>query len=108
MTSYRYCTVAAFGLTIAVLAASSQLAEGQEKDRHRATVEKGVQYLLTKGQSVDGSLSKQTGTGITSLCVTALLRSGRSPNDPGVAKSLKYLEANIRPDGGIYAENSRL
>jgi squalene-hopene/tetraprenyl-beta-curcumene cyclase len=75
---------------------------------HRAAVDKGVQYLLGKGQSADGSYSARAGTGITSLCVTALLRSGRTPDDPGVAKSLKYIEANVRPDGGIYAENSRL
>jgi squalene-hopene/tetraprenyl-beta-curcumene cyclase len=108
MNSHYYHAVAALGLAVAIFAAAPHLAEGQDKQQHRATVEKGVQYLLTKGQSTDGSFSKQTGTGITSLCVTALLRSGRSADDPAVAKSLKYLEANIRPDGGIYAENSRL
>jgi squalene-hopene/tetraprenyl-beta-curcumene cyclase len=108
MNSRHYHTIAAFGLVIAIFAVSPHLAHGQENKQHRASVEKGVQYLLTKGQSADGSFSKQTGTGITSLCVTALLRSGRSANDPGVTKALKYLEANIRPDGGIYAEGSRL
>ena len=108
MNSHHQNAVAALGLATAIVAATSPRANGQENQQHRATVEKGVQYLLTKGQSADGSFSKQAGTGITSLCVTALLRSGRSANDPGVAKALKYLEANIRPDGGIYAENSRL
>jgi squalene-hopene/tetraprenyl-beta-curcumene cyclase len=80
----------------------------QNQDQRRAAVEKGIQFLLTKGQSSDGSFSARAGTGITSLCVAALLRNGRTPDDPGVAKSLKYLEANVRSDGGIYAENSRL
>jgi squalene-hopene/tetraprenyl-beta-curcumene cyclase len=108
MKHSHYFRLAAFGLAVAVFAASSHLAGGQEKEQHRATVEKGVQFLLTKGQSADGSFSKQTGTGITSLCVTALVRSGRTVDDPGVSKALKYLEANIRPDGGIYAGGSRL
>ena len=31
-----------------------------------------------------------------------MLRTGRTPNDPLIAKSLKYLEGFVRPDGGIY------
>jgi squalene-hopene/tetraprenyl-beta-curcumene cyclase len=100
--------VAVAMFTIGVISAATQLHAEVVEAEHDAAVEKGVQFLLTKGQATDGSFSKQTGTGITSLCVTALLRNGRSPDDPGVAKGLKYLEANIRPDGGIYAENSRL
>ncbi len=69
-------------------------------------VAEGVEYLISKGQAEDGSFSGQTGAGVTSLCTTALLRSGRSPNDPAVAKSLAYLEKLVRPDGGIYPENS--
>ncbi len=108
MTSRTHYPIAVVGLVMAIAVAAPRFSEGRENGRRQPTVEKGVQYLLTKGQSADGSFSKQTGTGITSLCVTALLRSGRSPDDPGVAKALKYLEANIRPDGGIYADNSRL
>jgi squalene-hopene/tetraprenyl-beta-curcumene cyclase len=108
MNNRHFHSVAVLGLAVAILTLSSHRAEGQEKEQRRATVEKGVQFLLTKGQSADGSFSKQTGTGITSLCVTALLQSGRSVDDPGVARAIKYLEANIRPDGGIYADGSRL
>ncbi|MGC4006654.1 MAG: terpene cyclase/mutase family protein [Pirellulales bacterium] len=31
-----------------------------------------------------------------------MLKAGKSPSDPAVAKGLKYLENNIQPDGGIY------
>jgi squalene-hopene/tetraprenyl-beta-curcumene cyclase len=72
----------------------------------RQIVERGVNYLLTKGQSPDGSFSSQTGGGVTAICTTALLRSGRSPADPAVAKSLEYLEGLVRADGGIYREGS--
>ena len=54
-----------------------------------AVAEKGVTYLITKGQAADGSFTKQAGIGITALCTSALLRNGRGPNDPAVAKSLK-------------------
>jgi squalene-hopene/tetraprenyl-beta-curcumene cyclase len=34
------------------------------------------------------------------------MRSGRSPQDPVVAKALKYLEGNVHEDGGIYQKGS--
>ena len=39
---------------------------------------------------------------------TAILRHGRSPDDPLVAKSLKHLETFVQSDGGIYKPKSRL
>jgi squalene-hopene/tetraprenyl-beta-curcumene cyclase len=68
--------------------------------------ERGINYLITKGQAADGSYSSQTGAGVTAICTTALLRNGRSPNDPAVAKSLKYLEGLVKKDGGVYREGS--
>lgn len=65
-------------------------------------VTKAVEYLRVTGQAADGSFSSQTGPAVTALVTTALLKSGRSPDDPLVAKSLKYLEGFIQPDGGIY------
>ncbi len=35
-----------------------------------------------------------------------MLKHGRSPNDPAVAKSLKYLEKFVQRDGGIYSNGS--
>jgi squalene-hopene/tetraprenyl-beta-curcumene cyclase len=39
---------------------------------------------------------------------TSILKHGRGVDDPLVAKSLKYLEGFVKPDGGIYAEGSRV
>ncbi|HTM55991.1 MAG TPA: prenyltransferase/squalene oxidase repeat-containing protein [Pirellulales bacterium] len=66
-----------------------------------------VEYFRTKGQAADGSFSAEASPAITALVTTAILRTGRSPDDPLVAKSLKYLEGLVHPDGGIYVENSR-
>ncbi len=66
------------------------------------TVERGIQFLVSHGQAPDGSFSKFAGTGPTSLAVTAMLRLGRSPSEPAVAKGLKYLESCAQSDGGVY------
>jgi squalene-hopene/tetraprenyl-beta-curcumene cyclase len=65
-------------------------------------VSKAVEYL-SKHQSPDGAFTPQAGVGITALVATGLLRNGRSPDDPLVARSLKFLEGAVQPDGGIYA-----
>ena len=68
---------------------------------------KAIDYLRTKGRGADGSYSKQTGIGVTALVTTALLRHGRTPDDPLVADSLNFLAANVQADGGIYAPKSQ-
>lgn len=60
--------------------------------------------FLAQAQADDGSFSNHPG--VTAIATTALLRNGRTPNDPVVAKSLKYLEARVHDDGGIYREGS--
>ncbi len=42
------------------------------------------------------------GPGVTAVVATGLMRSGLGPDDPAVAKSLKYLEKFVQADGGIY------
>ena len=64
-------------------------------------VTRGVEFL-SKNQAPDGSFSGQAGPAVTALVTAALLKSGRTPSDPVVAKALKYLEGFIQPDGGIY------
>ena len=67
-----------------------------------AMVSKAVEYL-GQHQSANGAFTPQAGVGITALVTTGLLRNGRSPDDPLVARSLKFLEGAVQKDGGIYA-----
>ena len=73
---------------------------------YERTVSRGISYLKGKGQNEDGSYSSQAGPGVTALITSALLRHGVPPQDPTVAKSLKWMEARVQPDGGIYASGS--
>ncbi len=65
------------------------------------TVAKAIGHLRS-AQAEDGSYSKETGPAVTALVATALLRHGRSPSDPMVARSLTYLEGFVRKNGGVY------
>lgn len=70
-------------------------------------VGKAIEFLREKGQAADGSYSANAGPGVTALVTTSILRHGRSPDDPFVAKSLKYLESFVHADdGGIYKDGS--
>jgi squalene-hopene/tetraprenyl-beta-curcumene cyclase len=69
-------------------------------------VDRAIAFLGTKGQADDGSYSSGASPAVTALVTTGVLRHGRSPEDPLVAKSLRYLEKFVRDDGGIYAEGS--
>jgi squalene-hopene/tetraprenyl-beta-curcumene cyclase len=70
------------------------------------TAIRGVDFLR-QAQADDGSYSAASGPGITAIVATALMRSGLSPSDPTVAKSLKYLEQFVHDDGGVYGKGSR-
>ena len=83
-------------------AANQALADDPNVD---ALVSKGINFLRTS-QAEDGSFSSQTGPAVTALIATALMRSGRTPEDPMVAKAMKYLEGFKQEDGGFYAKDS--
>ncbi len=75
---------------------------------YQQTVQRGIAYLTSKGQAADGSYSAKISPAITALCTSALLRNGMSPDDPAVAKGLKYLEGFVQKDGGIYQPDSSI
>jgi len=94
------------GLTAAGAGPEKRL--GPDPEAFAAMVDRGADYLAARGQAEDGSYSSFTGSGITALATAALLRSGRSVDDPAVAKGLAYLEKCVQPDGGIHLPKSRL
>jgi len=69
---------------------------------YQQAVDKAINFLRTKGQAPDGSYAGFAGPGVTAVVTTSILRSGRSPDDPLVAKSLEYLSGFVQEDGGIY------
>lgn len=95
---------------IGIVASSYSRATAQQSVESKAfeqAVQKGIDFL-SGNQGADGSYSPQVGPGITAIVATAVLRNGRTPSDPLVAKSLKYIEGFVQPDGGIYEPKSRL
>jgi squalene-hopene/tetraprenyl-beta-curcumene cyclase len=69
-------------------------------------VAQAIDYLAANGQAEDGSYSSFAGPGVTALVTTGILRQGRTPDDPLVAKSLGYLAQFAQPNGGIYREDT--
>ena len=74
--------------------------------KYSQIVDKAIAFLATKGQADDGSFNASAGPAVTALVTSGILRQGRSPEDPVVAKALKYLDKFVREDGGIYAEGT--
>jgi squalene-hopene/tetraprenyl-beta-curcumene cyclase len=89
-----------------VVAADASKDAGAKPANREEVIKSGVDYLR-QAQADDGSYSASAGPGVTAIATTALLRSGLTPSDPVVAKSLNYLESFVHDDGGIYGEGSR-
>jgi len=99
-----------FGLALVVSTGVASLGQAgvpnpNPDNLYAPAVDKAVEFL-TGSQAEDGSFSASAGPAVTALVATGLLRNGRSPEDPLVAKSLKYVEGFVHEDGGIYAEGS--
>lgn len=91
-------------VTVGVLAADAARAADPNPQAIRAVVDKAVAALKSK-QNDDGSFAPQLGgPGITALVAAALVRHGYGPDEPVVAKALKYLETFVQKDGGIYSK----
>jgi squalene-hopene/tetraprenyl-beta-curcumene cyclase len=97
--------VAIVGCIASSLFASDTKTFGPDPATHQAMVAKAIQFLASQ-QAEDGSISAQAGVGPTALVALSLLRNGRAVDDPQVAKSLKYLEGFVQPDGAIGQKDS--
>ena len=87
---------------LAVLPARSPAAPSA--DDIKAVTDKAAAFLTTR-QKENGDLAPdpRVGPGVTALAVGGLLRNGYPADHPVVANGLKYLEANIKDDGGVYS-----
>ena len=90
-------------LAIGPWANSAAAIDDAAKKSYQQSVDKAIAFLGTKAQASDGSFNSATGPAVTALVTTGILRQGRSPQDPVVAKALQYLEGFVRADGGIHA-----
>ena len=100
-----------FSTAMAIVVQMSLVTDGKAADeptakKYEQMVDKAVAFLGAKAQADDGSFNAAAGPAVTALVGTAVLRHGRSPDDPLVAKALKYMEGFVRQDGGIYAEGT--
>jgi hypothetical protein len=96
-------------LAIACVMLAPTAADAQEsrQDKLRTLADRGIDYLKARGQAANGSFSPESGTAVTSLCVSAILRHRpEAKTDPAVQKALAFIESHIRGDGGIYADGS--
>ena len=106
MLSARTLSLAMLTATVAFLASpltsAADPASAPDPAELKAVLDKAYDSLKSK-QNEDGSFApKLGGPGITALTTAALLKTGRGPDDPVVAKALKYLEAKVKADGGVY------
>src|SRR5688572_1553876 len=95
-------------LSLAVISPSSARAiDDATAKKYEQMIDKAIAFLGTKAQAADGSFNAAAGPAVTALVTTGVLRHGRSPDDPLVAKALKYVEGFVKEDGGIYATNNK-
>src|SRR5438105_978605 len=104
MTLLKTSLIVTFALVLPV--GSSLSAADDTTKLYQQTVDKAIASLATKGQADDGSFTAAAGPAVTALVATSVLRQGRSPDDPLVAKAIKYVEKFVRDDGGIYNEGT--
>ncbi len=83
-------------------------AVGPEEEQWNKVVDKAIAYLRANAAS-DGSFSKDKSLGVTGVVVTGVLQTGRvKPDEPFVAKSLKFLEGLVNlKEGHIAGDNPR-
>src|ERR1022692_1255206 len=91
-------------LSIQPAVESGQAKLGADPQEVQKVLDKAV-HFLKDSQQKDGSFTRKiAGPGITAIAVAALLRNGVSPQEPVVAKGLKFLESQTKEDGGVYDE----
>jgi len=109
MRSFQTLTLILIGgglLTQAAIAAENNKS-ADTAQLLQTTTDRAIQFLAAR-QAEDGSIGSRIGIGPTAIAAMALLRAGRTPADPFVEKTLKYLVEYEQEDGGIHAPGSRI
>ncbi len=102
----------ACGLALILALAGVALAADQAvstADVYSKSVDRAVAFLQNAqgpNGSFGGNVGGNAGPGVTAVVTEALLRVGRSPADPLLAKSLEYLESFVQPDGAVSPQKS--
>ena len=104
-------TVAAMVFMLAPMVGLSVAAETPDRSpidakAYAQAVDRAIGFLRSKAQSPDGSYAEYAGPGVTAVVTAGILRHGRGPDDPVVAKSLAYLETFVQPDGAVSLKDS--
>jgi squalene-hopene/tetraprenyl-beta-curcumene cyclase len=96
------CSAAILALVPAVPAADDPKKVGPEAKEWDKLVDKGIGYLKSK-QAADGTWSKDKSPGVTGICLTGLLQTGKvTAKDPVAEKALKSIEGLVnRKEGHI-------
>jgi squalene-hopene/tetraprenyl-beta-curcumene cyclase len=98
---------AGVGLLSAFLLTTERPVEAADTKTMDATIEKALVYLK-KAQADDGSWSSAKSPGCTGIIVAGLLESGKvTPDDPMVAKALKYIESLVNEKGHIAGKDPK-
>ena len=107
MSPVRWSGLAAL-LTVAALiplgnGGQSAKAVGPDPTAWNQAVDKAVAYLKRQ-QDPDGSWSRERSPGVTGICLTGLMRSGKvSPKDPAAERAVKFIEGLINREAGHIA-----
>lgn len=90
-------------ILVSLLYASTGVAD---EDAIGKMKQRAFQFLQVT-QNEDGSWTRSDAIGISGLVTSALLESGKTAEDPMVAKGLAFLVASQQANGGIFASGSR-
>jgi squalene-hopene/tetraprenyl-beta-curcumene cyclase len=98
---------AGVGLAVALLVSPAPARAGEKTDppspqELQPILNKALAFLKTQQEPSGAFSPKRAGPGITALVAAGLLRAGRSPDEPVVARCLAYLQKSVKADGGIY------
>ncbi len=90
-------------LALAVLSGSAWAQ--QPAQQQTDTEKKALAYLLTK-QGPNGAWLPEVGPAVTAMVVKALVQSGKTADDPALAKALAFIQSTKQKDGGFYKDSN--